>query len=111
MVARERVLVCDRILLDEVGGRVQLQFVQQLDPERVCASPLMLIGRARVEHQASPRPEASDYFRSSEAVQARHIDIEQHGVGVVLRHKPYSLDPVACFANDGHVRKEAEQPA
>jgi hypothetical protein len=64
-----------------------------------------------VEHQASPRPEASDYFRSSEAVQARHIDIEQHGVGVVLRHEPYSLDPVACFADDGHVRKEAKQSA
>jgi len=64
-----------------------------------------------VEHQASPRPEASDYFRSSEAVQARHIGIEQHGVGVVLRHEPYSRQPIARFADDGHMRKEAKQPA
>jgi hypothetical protein len=64
-----------------------------------------------VEHQASPWPEASDYFGSREAVQARHIDIKQDGVGVVLRHEPYSLYPVACFGNDRHMRKEAKQRA
>ena len=76
-----------------------------------CASPLHLIGRPRVEHQASPRPEASDYFRSSEAVQARHIGIKQHRVGVVLRHEPYRLQAIARFADERHMRKEAKQPA
>ena len=97
------------MLFDQVGGCVQPQLVQQWKPERVCASPLFLVGRACVEHQASPRPETSDDFGSCESIQARHVDIEQHRVGVVLRHEPYSLDPVAGFGNDRHVRKEAKQ--
>ena len=64
-----------------------------------------------MEHQASPRPEASDHFGRCEAIQERHVDIEQHGVGVVPSHEPDSLDPVACLADDGDMREEAKQGA
>ena len=39
-----------------------------------------------------------------------HIDIEQHGIGVVLRDKSDGLYPVACFADDGHVGRKRSNP-
>ena len=38
-------------------------------------------------------------------------DVQQHSVGVVLRHELHSLDAVRCLSDNRNVRKEAEEPA
>jgi hypothetical protein len=104
-------LVCDRVLLDEGSGLVQLPLVEEWESKSFCPSPLLVIGCGGVEHQPRPRTEASDHLGSCQAIEVRHADVEQHGVGVVLRHQSDSLYPITCFTNDGHMRKEAKQRA
>ena len=110
-IARERVLVRYRVLLDEIGGGVEMHLVQQGNSERLCALSLRVIGCGAVQHQSGLRPETSDDLRCSEAVQAGHADIEEHRVRIVLGNQLDSLDTVPRLSDDRHVGEKAEQRA